>query len=251
MKKIVLAVAFLFLSLPGVFAQCTPDTSITHNEPGIYPDSATGLPHAVVGIPYSTVIQLKVITDTVVSGQSATVDSVVITGVTGLPPGFTYQCTPASCHFPGGSDACILLTGPAPTAGMAGQVHPLTVHVMAYGHIGPFPASLPTDITRYRIVVDGGVGITVLNNDKFDVAQNVPNPFSKTTEISFSSPSNELLTLKVSNLLGKVIYTKSVYAQKGLNKITLSSREFDAGIYIYSIGNSRTSVTRRMIVSNE
>jgi len=31
----------------------------------------------------------------------------------------------------------------------------------------------------------------------------------------------------------------------------LLSREFDAGIYIYSISNSRNSITKRMIVSND
>ncbi len=251
MKRIVLLISFLFFIASGSFAQCTPDTAITHNVVGIYPDSATGLPHAIVGTPYSTVIQLKVLTDTVVLGSPATVDSVVITGTIGLPPGFSYNCTPSSCHFPGGSDACITLTGPAPTAGMAGMIYPLTVSVTSYGHLGIIPASLPTDITRYRIVVDPLTGISTLSNEKFDVSQNVPNPFSKTTEISFNSPSNELLTLKVSNLLGKVVFSKSVFSQRGLNKITLSSKDFDAGIYIYTIGNSRTSITKRMIVSNE
>src|SRR4051812_1294579 len=128
MKRIILFTAILSLGVLYSYAQCIPDTSITHNEAGIYPDSATGLPHAVVGVAYSTVIQLKVLTDT----SGVTVDSIDITNVTGLPAGFTYQCTPSSCHFPGGSDACILLTGPAPTVAMAGQIYPLTVNATLY-----------------------------------------------------------------------------------------------------------------------
>jgi hypothetical protein len=247
MKRLILFIAVLSFSVYHVIAQCTPDTSITHNEAGIYPDSATGLPHAVVGMAYSTVIQLKVLTDT----SGVTVDSIDITGVTGLPPGFSYQCTPASCHFPGGTDACILLTGPPPTAGMAGQIYPLSVVATLYGHLGPIPVSQSGNIDRYRIVVDPATGIVFMSGEKFAVAQNVPNPFSKTTEISFNYPSNELLTLKICNLLGKVVYTKPVFAQRGLNKIILSSRDFDAGIYIYTLSGSGTSITRRMIVANE
>ncbi len=248
MKKILFA-AFLILVMKGASAQCVPDGSIT--EPGIYPDSATGLPHAVVGSAYSTVIQLKVITDTIILGSPATVDSILITGVDGLPSGFTYQCTPSSCHFPGGSNACILLSGPAPTAGMAGQIYPINVHTIAYGHLGPIPASLPTDVTRYRIVIDPATGIASFVNDKFEVSQNTPNPFSKSTEIMFNSPASEMLTLKVSNLLGKIVYTRPIFAQRGMNRVALSSRDFDPGIYIYTLGNAKTSVTKRMIVSNE
>jgi hypothetical protein len=248
MKKILLLASIFIFTVSRSFSQCIPDTSITHNEVGIYPDSATGLPHAVVGTPYSEVIQLKVLTDT----SGVTVDSVDITGVAGLPSGFTYQCTPSSCHFPGGSDACILLTGPAPTTGMAGQIYPLTVGVSLYGHLGIIPVNdYPANITRYRLVVDPANGISFLTNEKLNVLQNVPNPFNKTTEISFYSPAGELLNLKISNLLGKVIYTQSLFALKGLNKITLSSKDFNPGIYIYSIGNSKAFITKRMIVSNE
>jgi hypothetical protein len=248
MKKILLAFAGLSFVITGAIAQCVPDVTIT--EPGIYPDSATGLPHALIGSPYSTVIQLKVLTDTTYLSQPATVDSVVITGVVGLPSGFSYTCTPSSCHFPGGSNACILLQGTAPTSGMEGT-YPITVNVTTYGHLGPIPASLPTDITRYRIIIDPLNGLSSLQNNKFEVGQNIPNPFSKSTDIAFNSPVSELLTFKVSNLLGKVVYTKSIFAQRGLNKIMLSSKDFDAGIYIYTLGNAKSSVTKRMIVSNE
>ena len=73
--------------------QCIPDTSITHNVNGIYPDTLTGLPHATVGVPYSTVIQIKVIRDTTYNGAPAQVNTFTITGVTGLPTGWSYTCT--------------------------------------------------------------------------------------------------------------------------------------------------------------
>ncbi len=256
MRKIFFAVACMFIISVNSFAQCIPDTSITHNVPGFYPDSATGLPHAIVGVPYSTVMQFKVLTDTNISlgGGApihATVDSIIITGVTGLPPNYTYTCTPANCHFSGGSDGCITLFGPAPDTAMAGLSYSIIVNVTAYGHAGFIPAQIPTNINRYRIVVDQLTAVSSLSLTKFDVAQNYPNPFRTSSEISFSSPGNDFLTFKVADLLGKILVSKTVYATKGLNKITLSAKDFEAGIYIYTIGNSKNSITRRMIVSNE
>jgi hypothetical protein len=96
-----------------------------------YPDTITNLPHAIVGVPYSTVIQVKVLTDTNTFYQGlpihACFDSIVITNVSGLPPNYTFSCTPPSCGFPGGGDGCILLSGPAPTSGQLGMIYPIMV----------------------------------------------------------------------------------------------------------------------------
>src|SRR5689334_1207210 len=124
MKKILLFLVASALAGSYAFGQCVPDTSITHNDPGVYPDSATNLPHSVVGIPYSTTIQMKVLTDTTAMvgpiTVPVTIDDVTVNTVTGLPPGYSYSCNPANCVFPGGSDACVLLQGPAPTGAEVG-----------------------------------------------------------------------------------------------------------------------------------
>ena len=62
MKKDLLLTALIFLFAWNGYSQCTPDTSV--HSPGIYPDSANNLPHAIVGVPYSTVMQVKVPHDT-------------------------------------------------------------------------------------------------------------------------------------------------------------------------------------------
>ena len=55
-----LIVAFTFSG----YSQCTPDPQFTQG--GIYPDSATGLPPAFVGVAYDEVITVVVPQDTVV-----------------------------------------------------------------------------------------------------------------------------------------------------------------------------------------
>src|SRR2546430_4948284 len=101
MKKFLLLTAAAFVLLVKGFSQpCTPDISIT--KPGIFPDSATNLPHAVVGTPYSTVMQVRVPHDTtvIIFSQSIniTIDSIVLKSFTGFPSGYTNACNPSTCN---------------------------------------------------------------------------------------------------------------------------------------------------------
>src|SRR5688572_14836194 len=165
------------------FAQRTPDLSITI--PGIYPDSATGLPSGTVGIPYSEVIQAKVLTDTTLNGLPVVITSITISAVTGLPPGLSYACNPANCIFPGGSNGCILLSG-TPTA--AGTFN-INVDVSVAGTIFGIPAPPQTSSIDYYVInidVNSGVG-NDLANLKFDLLQNKPNPAVNYTDVSFTS----------------------------------------------------------------
>ena len=145
MKKIFLLIAMTFAIVNSGSAQCTPDTSITHNVPGIYPDTLVGLPHSYVGVPYMTDIQVKVFTNTTYMGVPATIDSLVVISVAGLPPGFGYSNTPSSGVFPGGSDACILLSGAAPSAGGAADRADYAIGLSRQGkgakHRRPWPRS--------------------------------------------------------------------------------------------------------------
>ena len=85
MKKLFLFF-ILFAANIYVSGQCTPDSSITHNDPGIYPDTIVNLPHATIGLAYVASIQINVITDTVYLGFTVPVDSVVIDNVIGYVP---------------------------------------------------------------------------------------------------------------------------------------------------------------------
>jgi hypothetical protein len=258
MKKLLLSLIAVTITGFASYAQCVPDTSITHNDPGVYPDEITNLPHAIVGIPYVTTIQLKVLTDTTTMigpiTVPVTIDSIIAITITGLPPGYTYTCTPPTCVFLGGSDACILLQGPAPAPNEVGMVYQIHVEVMVYGHITGTGTTLPpqaSNIDYYFIQVDDNVGITAGSFAKFDVLQNKPNPFHGISTVEFTSPAASGVTLKVSNMLGKVVSTKTLWAKSGVNKIALNAKDYQPGIYFYTIGNEKNSVTRRMIVVNE
>jgi hypothetical protein len=260
MKKLLLAFTAIVIFSFSSYSQCIPDTYTT--PPYIRPDSATNLPHAQVGVPYSAVIQVRVPLDTTSGSFTCNYDYIDVLSISGLPTGYSYSCTPSSCHFTGNSNNCVLISGPAPPQAWEGNTFPLNVTIHYRLYLAGFPsvecanAIDSTSLGYYMIIVDQASGIETLSASKFNVAQNKPNPFSRTTTIEFSSPSRDSYTLKVSNILGKVVYSKTISADRGLNKIVLNTRdisfkEFSSGVYFYTLSNNKHAITKRMVIRND
>ena len=226
----------------AVFGQCVPDPTIT--VPGYYPDS---LPYAVVGVPYTTDIQVLV--PATYSGFS--IDSVRLDSISGLPAGFTYSCNPTTCRFMPLVNACLQITGPAFSASAAGNVYPLTMHLRAFVHLGPFPIDTAQSVTQFAIVVDQASGLQTLSKTRFDVSEVSPNPITDQSLLAYSLPAAAGVTVKISNLLGSVLSTRHISSSAGRNTITLNARDYKPGIYIVSLSDGKSTLTRRMVVKNQ
>lgn len=229
---------------------CVPNVSCLPGSAtyGVCPDSATGLAVGTVGVPYTETVSFKIPTDGTDFGYpSATVVSINITGVDSLAPGLIYQCAPGSCVFPGGSNGCILISG-TPTTPWNKQV---IVKADAHGTIFGVPLTLPQENKQYRSIVLPASGIADLDLTKFDVQQNAPNPFADKTEIHFSVVADSQIEFKVYNLLGAVVYNNKFDAQKGVNTIKIDANSFAPGVYIYTVKNGNTTITKRMVVSEK
>jgi hypothetical protein len=229
-----------------LFAQCTINSSIT--VPGIYPDSATNLPHGVVNLPYVTDLQAKIPPDTTIAICGFTVvNYFAVTSISGMPPGFQWQSNPINDTFPGGSNGCVQIWGTCPpTTG----TYNLTVQLQATGTSAICGVlSLPYSITYYKIVVDSATGIAPVTPTAFDVLQNIPNPVDASTEISFTIPAAGKVELKVIDLLGKELVSRRIDAVAGVNKTPLIPKYLKAGIYFYSVTYRNKTITRKMIVA--
>jgi hypothetical protein len=75
-----------------------------------------------------------------------------------------------------------------------------------------------------------------------------PNPFSNATIITFHSESDSKTILTVKNILGKVVYQKSVETIKGNNSLTFLKGDLTAGIYIYTIQNKENNISKRLVI---
>ncbi|MEM9544966.1 MAG: dockerin type I domain-containing protein [Bacteroidota bacterium] len=98
------------------------------------------------------------------------------------------------------------------------------------------------------------LGLEVLNRSNetisnFELLQNVPNPFTTTTEIGFVLPNDESVVLRVMDVTGKVLISQTGEYKKGYNSITLDVSDFNAsGVVYYQLDTERNSASKKMII---
>ena len=229
---------------------CTANTSCVPQgtDYGICPDSTAGLVHGVVNVAYTQTLSiLTPPTGAHWGNATATIDSLIVTGVDSLAPGLSYHCLTPTCSFVPGQ-SCLVING-TPT-----QVWNKTIIVHITPHVALFGqhfAYTPTTNKQYRSIVDATAGIEILDNAKFEVEQNIPNPFSDRSEIHYSSASTSNVEFRVYNMLGAIVYSNKYKAEKGTNIISVDANTFAPGIYMYSLKNGDNTITKRMIVSNK
>lgn len=82
------------------------------------------------------------------------------------------------------------------------------------------------------------------------VGQNYPNPFSRTTNISYELVNNSDVSISVMDLTGRVVMDiNQGYQASGMHHIQLDASGLDAGIYLYTLKAGGFTETRRMTVS--
>jgi hypothetical protein len=83
----------------------------------------------------------------------------------------------------------------------------------------------------------------------FTLEQNYPNPFNPTTNISFTLPTKDNITLKVFNLLGKEVATLfSGMASAGNHIVQFDASSFTSGIYFYRLRTEKFNETKKLIL---
>lgn len=245
-----LTLAFAFV---GAQAQCTPDLQFTIA--GIYPDSATGLPNAMVGQAYNEVITIisPVDTSTVILGQtiSVTIQTIELTSVTGLPPSFSYDCATTNCIFAGGSTSCAVLTSAGPTSAEIGS-HQVIMNTTTTVDAGLFGIQTQNDVVDYYYInVSNATSVINQFNDfTFELKDIFPNPLNSNAKIQFISGISADVVFTVYNNLGKKIEERNIAASRGVNNIEISAKDYANGMYLYSINNGIQVVSKRMIIEN-
>ena len=256
MKKNLLTLLLIASSFFYSFAQITGGgvCSIDPNATGlIYPMQPDSVIDQV-GDYYEQTITLSVPTDTTVSVITVYIDSIVLLSVDGLPTGLTYGCNSSlgNCTYVGGSEGCFIISG---TVNDTVGIYPITFNVELTGVLD----STGTDTTQltvpyalevYSLYV-GNVGVEMLNTSKFDVIQNVPNPFNGSTTIKFNSPVAETVNFSVYDMIGRQVHTTKIDAVTGVNTINYTSEKLAPGAYFYTLANGKNSITKRMVLTGK
>jgi hypothetical protein len=247
MKKILLSIFFVTIGIFSANSQCSPNTSLT--VPGIYPDILTNLGPAYAGTPFSEVIQVRVLTDTTYNGLPATVSRITVTGVQGLPAGFTYSCSPSNCIFPGGSNGCISLVG-SPTVAQVGT-YDIKVSVVIRGQITgiPIPVDVPDTVRGYKIVVSNPTSAVSLTGSKYELQANKPNPAINSTELRFNLPKATAGEIQIFDMLGNPVKNIRFTGQSGQNNVSVNLENLNPGVYFYTLNTQYGVLTRRLVIS--
>lgn len=86
---------------------------------------------------------------------------------------------------------------------------------------------------------------------EFELYQNVPNPFTNNTQITFDLPTDMPATVTIYSAMGKVVRIIPVDGQRGQNMVTVSQAELTgSGILYYQLDAGRFTATRKMILMN-
>ncbi|KAF5034512.1 hypothetical protein DSECCO2_595330 [anaerobic digester metagenome] len=248
MKRIFTLFAGLFLAAALNAQPCVPDAQYT--TPGIFPDTLINLPPVTIGVAYTGVITAVVPADTSYMGFSATIDSINVIEIVGLPSGFTWSGAPtgvgAPVSIPGGSNGCIAIIGTA-TAGQTG-VYPLKIRVIAYGEAMSMPMSLPDTVNGYKLVI-GNVGFGENPYYSFGVTDMYPNPAADVANIVVTNNETSIVAVTISDMVGRTVSASNHKVNAGENTIALNVAALPEGVYFYTIAKGTQSVTRKLIIS--
>ena len=115
----------------------------------------------------------------------------------------------------------------------------------------------PVEVKRWErgsdIFIKDGVSVVgslSLNKElkqEIELFQNVPNPVSEATEISFYLPKDSKVHLTVTNTIGQeiAVLASSRY-KKGMHTVSMDASGLPAGIYFYKLESNKSSLTKQL-----
>lgn len=87
------------------------------------------------------------------------------------------------------------------------------------------------------------------HEDRFELYQNVPNPFNGQTMIGFKLPEGDFFSLRVHDANGKVLKEQRGYFEAGYNQIWLNAADIPgSGLLYYTLTSGTHSATRKMVI---
>ena len=92
------------------------------------------------------------------------------------------------------------------------------------------------------------IGTNILPYD-YELSQNYPNPFNPKTKVNYTIEKEELVTVKIYNLLGAEVKTVlNEILPGGKHVLEIDSNNLSSGIYFYQIKAGKFIETKKMIV---
>lgn len=269
MKNTLLLLCVLFTFSASVKAQqCVIDSSILQTGALVSPAPYTSTnpviatAPACIGEPYVQSVTFNV-PDSILVPQlpfPIALTSISIPtsgGISNLPPGLSYNCSPGSCVFPANTLGCVLISGtPTPNATPGNYSLSFTITISSPSFPFPIPVQFPGTVApgnEYIIQVREpgmcNVGVNDLSSE-INSLKNQPNPFSGSTAIMIDAKTSGQFQFEVFDLLGQRVHHELISLNSGENQFNFNADNLPNGAYYYSIGNSHGRASRVMAVQH-
>ncbi|MFM2392519.1 MAG: hypothetical protein RLZZ546_496 [Bacteroidota bacterium] len=105
-------------------------------------------------------------------------------------------------------------------------------------------AYIGNDLEKVEIELRGVEG----EGRKFEIGQNIPNPWNEITVIPIKIPQTDALTLTIKDVAGRVVMNRSMILQKGSHNIEIGKEMFKSGSYIYEVEYQGEKQSYKMII---
>jgi hypothetical protein len=87
------------------------------------------------------------------------------------------------------------------------------------------------------------------NPDMYSLAQNYPNPFNPATTISYQIAQNEMVSLTVTDAIGRVVKTLvNEVKEPGSYSVEFNAVDLSSGVYFYTLRAGDFSATKKLIL---
>ena len=143
-----------------------------------------------------------------------------------------------------------------------------SVNGFSWQYFQPVPDSNIYDVAKDmlgRLWIASSIGIRIIYDEpslwlplsvsyesypmKFLLSQNYPNPFNPSTRINYQLPIGRFVTLKVYDILGRVVATLvDEYKPSGSHKVEFNGSKLSSGIYFYKMQAGDFRDTKKLIL---
>jgi len=104
-------------------------------------------------------------------------------------------------------------------------------------------------VSIYEIQGPSSIDLIERVPDIIHLEQNYPNPFNPTTEIMFTLPSRQNISLKVYNIFGReVAVLINEVKEPGKYTVTFNANDLPSGLYFYKLQTVKFANTRKLVV---
>ena len=104
-----------------------------------------------------------------------------------------------------------------------------------------------SDTATYTITIEP-LGLNE-NTNAVHLVELYPNPAGLSSTLCFTLAQNTLVSVKLSNTLGSIVYAKEISANRGPHQQSIDLSELPNGIYFLQVGAANNIVTKRLIIA--